>query len=45
MSEKKPLLILHIVTAGNGKSVIDVLIAPNVTITGDADHFSYTFDM
>lgn len=37
--------MLHTVTAGNGKSVIDVLLASNVTITGEADHFSYTFDM
>lgn len=33
------------VTAGNGKSVIDVLEAPIVTITGVADHLLYTFEM
>lgn len=41
----EPLLMLHMVTAGNGNSVMDVLFAPIVTITGVADHFSYTFDM
>lgn len=33
------------VTAGNGKSVIDVLEAPIVTMTGVADHLLYTFEM
>lgn len=40
-----PLFMLHTVTAGNGKLSIDVLRASNVTITGVADHLSYTFDM
>lgn len=37
--------ILHIVTAGNGKSVTDIDNEFNVIITGDADHLIQTFDI
>lgn len=37
--------MLQMVIAGNGKSVIDVAVAPIVTITGEAVHFSYTLEM
>lgn len=42
---ERALFMLQMVTAGNGKSLIDVETAARVMITGDNDHFSYTFDM
>lgn len=37
--------MLQMVTAGNGKSLMDEATAASVIITGDAVHFSYTFEM